>query len=124
LSGHGDRYYELFQWYSPRTSEERELMKVCGVSHPTLNRFGVVRDHMLGISAGWRHRVPPILLRHPDNLQWGSRRRKINAKGIADARAGMDAVQALFERITAYTGDWFEHAAALELIAIPAGPVL
>jgi len=56
------------------------------------NPDGVSRDHMLSISYGWKHTIPPKVLRHPancclmlykDNCQKGWRS-SINYAGLED----------------------------------------
>ena len=105
-------YNELSYWVKSMwdVAENQNLLEH-GIWHPTQNRNGVVRDHIVSRKFGFDNRVFPEILRHPANCRILFHKNN-SSKG---PNCGLTLNQ-LFDKIKQYQDDWFEQDLVLEKI--------
>lgn len=67
-----DYYYSECQFkfgFSFPNIQGYDLIKQYGIYSSTNNLGGVSRDHIVSISYGWEHKIPPEMISHPANCQ-------------------------------------------------------
>lgn len=84
-----------------------------GVFNCRTNRNGYTRDHILSKKDGFVNQVFPELLRHPVNCECILH--SINASKGAESKTNINA---LFNKIKTYDGDWIEQDKCLDLIVL------
>lgn len=107
-------YNELSNWIKPMwdIAENQNLLEH-GIWHPTQNRNGVVRDHIVSRKFGFDNGVFPEILRHPANCSIMLHKNN-SSKG---PKSGLTLYE-LFDKIKKYQGTWFEHDLVLEKIKL------
>jgi hypothetical protein len=94
-----------------------QLLNEHGMFHCSLNKNGVVRDHIVGRKHGFEIKVFPEIMRHPCNCQIITHKENISKGQKGKNRPDRDIeIKELFERIKSYNGKWLEQKLVLSLI--------
>lgn len=113
-------YYSESSWVVKMfdiVDEGNELLKEHGVFNAVNNTKGVVRNHILGRTYGFRHGIFPELLRHPANC-----RLVLHSENVSKGQRGkgrLDSeitIEDLFNKISDYKKSWFEQDKCISLI--------
>jgi len=127
-------YYQKANWvekmFNRCNKEEESLLKEYGVFNPFTNNIGVVRDHMYSRRSGFKEKVFPKILRHPENCSLilnteniskisriknnNTQHRSSNGQFYQDTNSV--SREELFNLIKNYRKEWKEQEECLELI--------
>jgi hypothetical protein len=95
-----------------------ELINEHGIFHAKTNPKGVVRDHIVGRSHGFKSGVFPEIIRHPANCSIISHGENVSKGQRGEGRrdAGM-TIEDLFKKILGYEDEWIEQEVCINLIS-------
>jgi hypothetical protein len=108
-------YYKESNWIGNMiecfSANEKDSLNEHGIFNKN-NTIGWVRDHIVPRMVGYEFKIPPVLLRHPANLQFISHADNVK-KGFADRKLTFsektEILNSLFNRIMQYTLEWVEQ---------------
>ena len=105
------------QMFNYLTIEELKTLKKIGLFSSN-NTNGMVRDHRYSRYSGFKHKVPPVLLRHPANCQLITHKQNLSKAHSKNRYQDNDSIslEQLFSLIKQYKPQWKEQKMCLKAI--------